>query len=555
MMATGLLFFLLQQSDAPPIAAPAPPPPTLEDAVPAASGQGQLSLSEWNARDWMLVKPRLSLLELDGYFRWRSDVLRRLDLGNGATWEDTPRYSPQSGVEAERAADYTGANTRLRLEPRINVAEDIQLVTTLDIFDNLVLGSAPGIAAADAVVVKRAYARVTALNEQLDLRFGRMGDHFGLGMLANDGDCLDCDSGDVVDRLVLTFRLAGHLVSPMFDWVGSGPTVAPFGSGQPLDAVTWDDHERWTVRLQRIDAKADRDEMLLRGDAVLNYGVSAAWGRQVRGLNGAYQGGAVAADKHEERRDANVLTLDAYSRYYIGATAVAVEAAFVLGEMRTTALQPTAGGTAARDAKIKQWGLAVEADYEPSGDYAGTRLQLRLGAASGDRAPGFGARDKADSQWGYFRDDQEEDLELKNFQFNPNYHVGLLLFRHLIGTVTDAWYVSPGVRYRFDDKLNGTVTATYAQAMFVESTASCYSETDVRCRTEKDPDASRALGLELDGELAYGLIDDPEGGAFRAALAGGVLFPFGAFRNPTLDSTDQTGSFAWTLQLRLYIGF
>ena len=44
------------------------------------------------------------------------------------------------------------------------------------------------------------------------LAAGRMGSHWGLGMLANGGDCLDCDAGDAADRIAFVTPLArSHL--------------------------------------------------------------------------------------------------------------------------------------------------------------------------------------------------------------------------------------------------------------------------------------------------------------------------------------------------------
>ena len=47
--------------------------------------------------------------------------------------------------------------------------------------------------------MKRAYGEVST--PVGILRFGRMGSQWGLGMLHNDGNCLDCDFGDNVYRI------------------------------------------------------------------------------------------------------------------------------------------------------------------------------------------------------------------------------------------------------------------------------------------------------------------------------------------------------------------
>lgn len=580
------------------------PAPELPAPSPAAGpAANEITLEEWNANDWELLKPQGSLLELDGYLRLRGDLFRKLDFDNGAIWDGSARYTAESGGAGNaRHANYSGANMRFRIEPQINVTDDIHLVTTLDLLDNLVMGSTPnstpssssspvdilssgqnppqrGVnALSDSLVVKRAYGRVTALNEQLELRLGRMPNHWGLGMMANAGDCLDCDWGDVVDRIALSFKAANHIFTPMFDWVASGPLHTPFrrSGGQPIDAVTWDDAEQYSVQVQRIDHPTLIQEELLRGGSVFNYGLWGIWRRQSRGLSPVFYledetdpnsaqtydpSKPVTAAAYEERRDADLFTVDAFGRYHLGGLVLSVEAAFIYGTFKDRAVQEsdavlTDPNLPLRTTTVMKWGGALELTYRLPGDYNDASLGLKAGVASGDSAPGFGALDRADSQRGYFRSDAEQDLRLQNFAFSPEYHVDLLMYRRILGTVTDSWYVRPEVSYRFDDKFNGTVSGTYSQAIFKRSTASCYDPTETLCRAEDNPDASRIMGLELDGEVAYGLLNDPNGGALRAAFMGGILFPFGAFDNPEIaEAEDRGGSFAWTLQTRLYLTY
>src|SRR5260370_31524125 len=74
------------------------------------------------------------------------------------------------------------------------------------------------------------------------LRFGRMGFNWGLGMVHNDGNCLDCDHGDTVDRIMFVAQpLTDFYISPMIDWNGIGPTSARIGEiGQPFPLTNSD---------------------------------------------------------------------------------------------------------------------------------------------------------------------------------------------------------------------------------------------------------------------------------------------------------------------------
>ncbi|MEO0815068.1 MAG: hypothetical protein AAFY60_19565, partial [Myxococcota bacterium] len=189
------------------------PPSSLPDA-PSTSSEDELSLSDWERDDWMLLQPELSLVELNGYFRVRSQMFRRLNFGNSELGaEDPSRFEVNEEVVAgtgdsdEREdVNLAGTDLRLRLEPVINVTERVQVITTIDILDNLVMGSTPlsspfvredpddtdarrtpvnilnrsqaspqaGVNyVRDAILIRRAYARLTALNDQLQFDIGR----------------------------------------------------------------------------------------------------------------------------------------------------------------------------------------------------------------------------------------------------------------------------------------------------------------------------------------------------------------------------------------------
>ena len=587
--------------------APAPPmpenlqppgemPPGLDEAEDVETENlQQVSAADWNRNDWMLLRPDLSLLELDGYFRFRVDLFRRLGFGNQST-----RYAAQSGTTEEPGeADFTGANIRLRLEPIINVARSIQIVTTIDVLDNLTLGSTPESLATlgagtplhlinrgqnvpvkdlnaltDSIVIKRAYGKARILNDQIELRFGRMPDHFGLGILANNGDCLDCDSGDVADRIQLSFKAVEHVFSLMWDWGSNGPQVDTLaGYRQPLDAVDWDDVSQYSVRITHVDHPDDIQNALSRGEFVANYGTWVSWKVQDYDLGSSYYTPAgeteastdptrsVDLASHQEERSANVVTTDIFGHLYWKKLTLSMEGVFRWGKFTDRGIQSNAeklAGTQAapESTEMLQWGGALEATYSLEDELEGLNLKLMAGAASGDSAPGFGALDQAGSQRGYFRSDAEVDRKLDNFQFSPNYHIDLLMFRRIIGTVTDSWYVSPGVHYAFNDQINLRSNMTYSQAIMKRSTPSCASVDDTRCRTGDSDSGSRLMGLEIDAEATYSFVESNHGNQFMASLAAGFLFPLGAFNNPLLaDENAQSPEFAWTVQTRLYMTF
>src|SRR5690606_12189752 len=258
---------------------------------------------------WEEVQPRLDFLELDGYFRTRMDLFHQFDLRTGNDVAGRPIF-PVDPQDPDRKT-VAGANMRLRVEPTLNVSEEVRIRGQIDIFDNLVWGSTPrgGFAlgegnlrypwvalspsqepprfgwnaATDSIVVRRAWAEVrTPVGE---LRFGRMGDHFGLGMNVNDGNCLDCDHGDTVDRFMFAMKIADHIVAPALDFVSEGPTSANLSTdiptAQPFDRTQSDDARAWVLTVLRRDTDEEIRRMRVAGkETFLNYGLHFSYRTQ-----------------------------------------------------------------------------------------------------------------------------------------------------------------------------------------------------------------------------------------------------------------------------------
>jgi hypothetical protein len=92
-------------------------------------------------------KPKLQFLELNGYFRLRPNLYENLWLG----WSQPdpqgyylfPKPFSNANGKTEESAD-----TRFRVEPTLNVSEDIRIKSQIDVLDNLVLGSTPELSTA-----------------------------------------------------------------------------------------------------------------------------------------------------------------------------------------------------------------------------------------------------------------------------------------------------------------------------------------------------------------------------------------------------------------------
>ena len=117
-----------------------------------------------------------------------------------------------------------------------------------------------------------------------------------------------------------------------------------------------------------------------------------------------------------------------------------------------------------------------------------------------------------------YLDDSSEKVRnnetISSFWFHRDYHVDLLLFRQVIGTVTNALYVRPWVAYTLlqteSFELGARFDALYAAAMNPEGT----------------PGKGEHWGVELDASL---WLDMPHG--FGLAIHTGLLLPLDALND------------------------
>ena len=131
------------------------------------------------------------------------------------------------------------------------------------------------------------------------------------------------------------------------------------------------------------------------------------------------------------------------------------------------------------------------------------------------------------------------DDTISNFFFDPDYHVDLILFRRLLGTVTNATYFKPNLAYDISERFRFKVATILSFANVPVST----------------PGNGLMYGLELDGDLGYH--NDAEG--FFAGVQYGVLFPMGALDHPGSIFADEgengDASTAQTFQFRFAVKY
>ena len=134
----------------------------------------------------------------------------------------------------------------------------------------------------DSIVVKRVWGEYTTPIGLL--RFGRMPNHWGLGMLANDGNAYDSDWGSTADRIMFVTGVKSWdlYFGALWDFTNEGANSANGTNqqGQPYDLGQADDVDQWgLVIARRRNPELQRLE-LARGDVVLNGGVFALYRAQ-----------------------------------------------------------------------------------------------------------------------------------------------------------------------------------------------------------------------------------------------------------------------------------
>ncbi len=535
------------------------PPTAMPDASPAAGLQPPPpGFSEVSMDEASPITPPLNLLDLHGYMRLRGDLMDNLTLGLQPRTDSTrgAAYPQFPGSATGRKETVAGANMRFRLEPTINISEDLRIMTQIDMLDNLVLGSTPDgypksmyyplvafsqgqnppisgfNSVKDSILVKRVWGEV--MTPVGLLRFGRMGSEWGLGLLANDGGsahvdrgplvtqkdpfsptghCFDCDYGSTADRIMFITKVFGHYIVPMVDFTSEGPTYSPINelNGQPYDFEQLDDVTSWILAVAKRDKPEDIKAALAQDDYILNYGLYFVFRNQAWDAIDFNNGQDPADGARQSIDDFAVRNVQAYIpdmwvRFMMGKLRIEAEVIMIIGKVGYDAQGSSINADgelvsqlAGESIDLLQWGGVVQADYKLLNDQL--TLGAEFGIASGDDSPGFGVRPFEEKQFEHSLGDHN----INNFRFHPDYHVDMILWRQIIGTVTDAFYLKPSVRYDIAEGFGAKLSAIYSQSLNASST-----------RGKSTP-----LGLEFDADFFYFSDDN-----FHAGLSYGILVPF-----------------------------
>lgn len=550
------------------------------------------SVAQGWSEDFVEEKRKLELFVPNGYFRVRPELYNKMDLG----WAANPlnvRHDPSgytlwpTSPNSTRDRTETSANMRFRFEPTINVSEEVRIRAQIDALDNVVLGSNPNLASqqysifsqsqttpqpgmnalTSSIALKRIYGEVST--PVGILRFGRMGSQWGLGMLYNDGSCLDCDHGDNVDRIQFVAEpIAGYYVTPMFDFNLAGALSAMSNSGRQADLSQSDNSNSLILALARRDTDSQARAKMDAGGTVFNYGIHFTYRTQkndpVDFYN--YNGGGFPSvfGGNMSRtffvpRNAQLFIPDIWIKLERSSLRIELEAAAILGSIGNRATDPLLANTPGQNQGlgVAQWGAVLQGEYRLLEGNA-LSIGVEAGFASGDKAPGFGnypnrqtGTPNNDTIPGSIDGPQYScqgtggctDPTIRNFRFNQDYRVDMLLFREILGGITDTFYVKPSVKYRIADGFHIYAAVIYSRAIYAESTPSAFVGPDGKITG--DPN----LGVEINAGARYETED-----GFFARVEYGVVFPLGGFGAPTVNPLNVPTTTEPAMGLRGMLG-
>ncbi len=520
------------------------------------------------------VQSRLNFLELGGYFRVRSNYLYRCDLGTfipgGSGTSSCPPpiayfHDPDTVVETEdgdatkteRPHSLFSMNTRLRVNPTLNISEDVRIKGRVDVFDNMVLGSTPNFMTRGgwsnpsypwsflsmsqnppmaginslygALAIKRLFGEVsTPIGE---LIFGRMPLHFGLGILYNSGDGIDADYGDNIDGILFATKVFGHYIIPAYSVSYTGPVgrdggrndigFLPGETGPRYDLDISDNVHTFFLTIAKKDSLADKKAKLNVGQSVFNYALLTSYRFQLYDsqafsvLKENKSGEKVFTIKDFVPRNAHAAIASIWAAFYWDSLSIEAEFAGILGRISDTKDLDWEDGATPAPVWMLQGGAALKARY----NLVGNRLKLGFdaGIASGDSGSSFGTRPRLSP-----KKFSADDKKITNFTFNPNYTVDLLLFREVIRAIGGAYYLKPSVFYEVTNRLTIAGSAMVAFSDVPKNT----------------PGQEALLGLEFDVAAAY---ETPDGFYMKGQF--GWMVPFSGLNHPSKLKGTNKGDF------------
>ncbi|TNE86373.1 MAG: hypothetical protein EP330_21780 [Deltaproteobacteria bacterium] len=412
------------------------------------------SQSEELARQKIKLLPPDLTWDMEGHYRVRAKVFNHM-------FED----------QGDPEGNYTDGRTmehRLRLRPVVKYKDLASLHVEADLIENSFWGDNASLASTSLFAadpsntgfngqeigpqINRAWMEFTVPVGLI--RVGRQASHWGMGLLANDGNGFDETfgenyGGNSFDRVIFATRPLAILAAatgkedkeiplflavgvdrlveePMYEFYGfkCEPGIAegdedydvrcdPDGTGVTTEDHGYTDEER-TADDRGPDWWADQNDDVMEMIYVVIYR-----GEDIDyfGGNGDLTAGAYVIHRIQRETDSNVIIADAYLDAKVHGVHVQFEGVTIQGKTRAIALQggdPSQEDPLAKKANI--WGWVARAGYEQPG----WKALMETGYASGD--------------------DNVADENFTGRPLHEDHNAGILLYEEVIARVTaETW--------------------------------------------------------------------------------------------------------------------
>jgi uncharacterized protein (TIGR04551 family) len=292
----------------------------------------------------------------------------------------------------------------------------------------------------------------------------------------------------------------------------------------------------------RKDTDAQIKAKLDQGMTVFNYGFHFTYRFQHDDAVGYYNGQNAAAPAGYVFRGGQLYIPDVWAKFQRPHLRIELEFAGVFGSIGSRNLVGAADDTNPGENQalnIVQMGGVLQGEYRMLNE--NLHINMEVGFASGDKAPGFGnypgrpgsglGNNLGNTQPGDFDGPQYAcqtsggctDNSIRNFRFNRDYRIDLILWREIIGGLTDALYLRPSASYTIADGFSVYAAVIYSRAIYASSTPSDINP------AKADPN----LGVEINAGAQY-MSED----GFFAGVTYGILFPLAGLSN-TLVATPN----------------
>jgi uncharacterized protein (TIGR04551 family) len=601
-----------------PVAATAEPAPA-GSAVPASSGV--FSADWWNhthpvfeIHGYFRTRGELfqnfslgrhSVLSSgDAQSLWPAALDQSVTQLNGST--SSVAVCGSSGNSNCKDSTESGANMRFRLNPELHISDNLRIVSQVDLLDDVVLGSTPNSYATQPSTSSSSsatsangytsasnatgyapvnYAPISFLSTTQgtptagvngytnsieaqrvwgeyvtpvgELRFGRMPDQWGLGIVANAGDSIDSDYQTNIDRIMFMTGIKSMdlYFGGAWDFISSGPTNANAYSvygGQPYNTCNLCNVNEWATWLVHKTQPEIQRLMLSRGQLVLDGGLYATYRSQYIDLSPGETPWSTpygtAANNGLEPRQAWLVTPDLWVQALWRKLRFEAEAVTSQGQIGyLTGLNTNVD----RPVRVQEWGLATQTELRVLDDRLD--LQFGFGWGSGDAYAHNGTSNALQPAASGVESEYTthgQVAPISTFRFHPDYRIDLIFWRDIMTRVEGAYYFRPSVDYDIVRHADGERLG--GGAAFIWSRASEFIQT---------PGHKSDLGVELDLQLYYqsrdgSLNDAPDKiGGFYTMLQYGVFFPMGGLGYlPGQVPAGTDASLSSAQAVRLFLG-